>query len=174
MTMKKFMTILCSVLVLLILSLLLIPRQKTIANSVTFYYLKAQYAYGQPDGVVGWEQREVGGHEHDLNYLLALYLEGPMSEKLRSPLPEKSYVRVLGIKRLGNTLLIKLSDLTTALTDSEFTLACACLTKTCLGMEDIYGVQITSGNRSVRMSADTIQFYDESTSVKLPETEEAK
>ena len=58
--------------------------------------------------------------------------------------------------------------------DSQFSLAAACLTKTCLGIHNVQAVQIESGDRIVRMNPANLQFYDESTSVIVTEREEIK
>ena len=173
MTPKKFMIILCCILAAAGLIYLTMPRE-TLDNTVTFYYARTEFAYGTPYGAIGSEQREVGGHENDLNYLLALYLEGPLDKSLRSPLPGKSYVRILDLSQRGDALHIQLSDLSSVMTDSQFTLACACLTKTCLGIHNVQAVQVTSGDRTVRMNPANLQFYDESTSVINAEREEIK
>ena len=56
-------------------------------NPVTFYYPRREYRYGAEDGVISSEQREASGHANDLRYLLSLYLIGPSSDELVSPLP---------------------------------------------------------------------------------------
>lgn len=173
MTAKKTMVILGSLLALILLICLGVP-QKDLSGTVTFYYARKDFAYGTPDGAIGSELREVRGHEHDLNYLLALYLEGPLDENLRSPLPGKSRVRILDLETVGDALHITLSDLSNAMTDSEFTMASACLTKTCLEILNVQAVLIESGDRSVRMNPANLQFYDESTSVLFQEREETK
>ena len=172
MNVKKLMIFLsCILAVVLLIAVIAAPR-KDISNLVTFYYARSEFAYGVPDGTIGSEQRAVGGHEGDLNYLLALYLEGPLEQGLKSPLPGADYVRILDLTQKGDALHITLSDLSNIMTDSEFTLACACLTKTCLGLHNVQAVQIISGDRSLRMNPANLQFYDESTSVISPKTEE--
>ena len=173
MNFKKFMVILTCLLVLVLLTVLLVPKESR-EGIVTFYYARSEFVYGAPDGVIGSEERQVGGHETDLYYLLGLYLEGPLSEGLKSPLPDRNHVRILDINQIGDALHIKLSDLSATMTDSEFTLACACLTRTCLGLHNVQAVRIESGSRIVRMNPANLKFYDESTSVVLPGREEIK
>ena len=171
MTLKKFLIILCCVLAAALL-IAVLGRTDQGKNTVTFYYVRSQYAYGTEDGVIGSEQRDITGHENDLDYLLALYLEGPLDSGLRSPFPGKSATRILSQQRRGDALQIQLTDMTKVMSDSEFTLACACLTRTCLGMTKVLAVQITSGPRSIRMNPTNLVLFDESTAVKKPKTEE--
>ena len=174
MTFKKFMIIFACVLAAVtVLAVIFIPRGDN-SGTATFYYARQDFAYGTPGGAIGSEQREIRGHEQDLDYLLALYLEGPLDEKLRSPLPGKSRVRILNLETVGDALHIKLSDLSATMSDSEFTLASACMTRTCLEILNVQAVFIESGDRSVRMNPANLQFYDESTSVLFKEREETK
>ena len=173
MTAKKFLIIVCCVLAVILLIALVFPKAD-LSGSVVFYYARKDFAYGTPGGAIGSEVRDVRGHEQDLNYLLTLYLEGPLDEKLRSPLPGKSDVRILDLQIVGDALHVRLSDLSNILTDSEFTLGSACLTKTCLELTNVQAVLIESGSRSVRMNPAKLQFYDESTSVLFQEREETK
>ena len=173
MTVKKFLIIFGCVMAVVLAIALSVPQQEQ-DNTMTFYYARSQFAYGVPDGVIGSEQRDVGGHERDVDYLLALYLEGPLDTSLTSPFPRKTVTRILSVTQQTGLLNIQLSDLSNAMTDSQFSLACACLTKTSLALPGVHAVQITSGNRSVRMNHANVHFYDESSSVKIPQTEEEK
>ena len=145
-----------------------------IQDPVVFYYPRSTYSYGHDDGVIGSELRDVGGKKNDLGYMLALYLEGPLEQDLVAPFPGKSLTRILTMKQAGNSLVILLSDLSDSMTDGEFSLACACLTKTCLEMTNVQAVQITSGERSVRMTPANVLVFDESASVIQPMGEEEK
>ena len=170
---KKFFLIFGCVLLVVILIAISFPYEH-IQDPVTFYYPRSSFDYGVGDGVFGAEQRDVGGRQNDLGYMLALYLEGPMNQDLIAPFPGKSLPRILTLKQAGNTLVILLTDLGDSMTDGEFSLACACLTKTCLEMTNVQAVQITSGERSVRMTPANLIFFDESASVTQPVREEEK
>ncbi len=56
------------------------------------------------------------------------------------------------------------------MTDTEFTLACACLTMTTLSITGGDEVTITSGSRSVTMSRDSLTLIDDSTASTTEET----
>lgn len=171
MNIKQFSIILACVLAVVLIFVLFLPYQDQ-KDTVNFYYVRSDFAYGSPNGVIGAEAREVGGHEGELNYLLALYLGGPMNSNLVSAFPPRTPPRILSVKTKGNALHIVLSDVSAVMSEGEFTLACACLTKTCLELTNVQAVEIVSGDRSVRMTAANLVFYDESTSVLIPETEE--
>ena len=137
-------------------------------NPVTFYYPRREYQYGAEDGVISGEQREASGHADDLHYLLSLYLIGPSSDELVSPLPWGT--RLLGVNRQDGTITLELTDTSFTMTDTEFTLACACLTMTTLSIIGGDEVTITSGSRSVTMSRDSLTLIDDSTASTTEET----
>ncbi|MGM9549806.1 MAG: GerMN domain-containing protein [Faecousia sp.] len=138
-----------------------------IKDPVTFYYPRQEYQYGTADGVIASELREASGHTGDLRYLLALYLIGPSSEDLVSPLPRGT--RLLQARQEGSAVTLELTDTAQAMTDAEFTLACACLTMTCLSVTGAEKVTITSGSRCVTMSPDSLTLFDDSTAASTTE-----
>lgn len=170
--MKRFFIILAVILAMAVCAVFLIPFGE-IQDHVVFYYAQTDFSYGVPDGVIGTEFREVNGRSDDLPYLLALYLEGPLNVSLTSPFPSKK-AQILELSLTDQLIKIQLSDLDTTMTDSRFSLACACLSKTCLGLTDAQAVQITSGSRSVKMDRNNLLLFDESVSVELPHQEETK
>ena len=123
-------------------------------NPVTFYYPRREYQYGAEDGVISGEQREASGHADDLHYLLSLYLIGPSSDELVSPLPWGT--RLLGVNRQDGTITLELTD--------------TCLTMTNLSITGGDEVTITSGSRSVTMSRDSLTLIDDSTASTTEET----
>ena len=146
----------------LILSLLLCgcgALGERIKEPVTFHYLCGQYQK-ELCCVVQTEEREASGHAGDLSYLLALYLMGPVSDELRSPLPSGTVVE--SIRYSSDTVLIALSDLDDALSDAEFSLAGACLTLTCLDIAALRNITVSSGTRSVTMNSSSLSLEDTS------------
>lgn len=140
-----------------------------IVEPVTFYYLQTNYSYGSEGSVIASEEREASGHRRDLNYLLALYLMGPSSEALASPVPQGT--RVLFVEPEGTAIHLNLSDAAEALTDAEFSLACACLTLTCLDLTGADAVTVTCGSRSVTMNHENLTLFDSSTTAPTEETQ---
>lgn len=140
-----------------------------IKEPVTFYYLQSEYSYGTENGVIAAEEREASGHRRDLNYLLALYMMGPSSENLTSPVPRGT--KILSVEQTGTDVQLYLSDTADTLTDAEFSLACACLTLTCLDLSSAEEITVTCGSRSVTMNYENLILFDSSTAVPTEETQ---
>lgn len=114
---------------------------------VMFYYLRTYsgsdtYDNFFTEGIIGSESREASGHQQDLSYLLAMYLQGPLDPELTSPFPVGC--QVTEILQEEGQLTLRLSRMITAKTDMELTIACACLAKTCLDLTDADTVHIES------------------------------
>ena len=155
--MKRFLSL------MLILSLLLSGCGffgERIREPVTFHYLCNSY---QEDlcCVFVSEEREASGHTDDLSYLLALYLMGPAGEDLRSPLPAGTRIRA-DIQE--GQILLELSEDAVSLSDPEYSLACACLTLTCLDITEAESVTVSCGDRSRTMTRSTLTLVDDSES----------
>lgn len=131
-----------------------------IKEPVTFYYLRSEYQYFASDGVIASEEREAAGHRDDLSYLMALYLMGPSTDELKTPLPRGT--RISQPKQTPEGIVLQLSDAAAALTDADYSLACACLALTCFDLTDANNVTINCAERSVTMSRDALSLYDDS------------
>ena len=130
-----------------------------IREPATFYYMRANpetLRHGE-DLFVG-EVREAAGHRQDLSYLMALYLIGPATEGLRTPIPKGTKISEIIIEE--DTVLLTLSDTEKTMTDIEYALACTCLSQTCLELTGANSVTITSGERSITMGRDTLVMRD--------------
>lgn len=129
-------------------------------DPVTFYYPRSQYQYGGDQSVIAREDREASGHRWDLEYLMALYLMGPSEEELRSPLPRGT--QMLRVERKGSAITLTLSEVPSSMTDAAFSLACACLTRTCMSLTKTDSVTVVSGNRSITMTTENLILVDSS------------
>lgn len=140
--MKRFLSIL--LIAVLCLSGCAIGQEQ-FKDPVTFYYLRDYSDLDNRDtffseGAIGSEFREASGHRNDLNYLLSIYLQGPLDENLRSPFPIGC--RPIDIRQDDGTLYLVLSPVVTELSEMELTVACACLAKTCMELVPVDTVQI--------------------------------
>lgn len=156
---------------LLILSVLLSGCQilgNRIKEPVTFYYVSSEYQDDLSTAITS-EEREASGHRKDLSYLMALYLMGPVSENLVSPIPPGT--RIFVEENNSYNVKLKLSDTERSMTDAEFSLASACLSLTCLELTGTGMVTITSGNRSVTMTAENLILSDSSTTLTTEDTQ---
>lgn len=146
-----------------------------ILEPVEFYYPRnaSGFAYGSADAVITAEIREASGHTQDLNYLLTMYLRGPLDSGLRSPFP--AGCTLLDVSVRDDSLTVRLSSAFTALENLELTTACAALAKTCLSITDAQNISIysSSGDKtvSVMLRADSLQFVDSSVFESLSDTE---
>ena len=129
----------------------------TLKDPVTFYYLNSGYEEDM-SSAIGSELREASGHRDDLKYLMALYLMGPAEEDLQSPLPAGTTIQ--SAQRHDKNVTLTLSDVSDSMTDARFTLACGCLTLTCLDLTDASSVTIISGDRSLTLDADDLLLQD--------------
>ena len=129
-------------------------------SEVSFYYCRTsdQYQYFETDAVIQAEQRDLQGHMDDLRYMIGLYLAGPMNETLQIPFSKST--KLLSVQQEDDHIFIELSDHSNVLTDSEFTLACAALSITCLDFTDSTDITISAGGRSVTMNANNIILSD--------------
>jgi len=129
-------------------------------DPVSFFYCRKpeEYQYFETDGVIASEVRDLTGHYGDLQYLVSLYLAGPLEEGLVCPFPRST--RLVAAAITNNTVHIELSDLGNVLTDSEFSLASACLAKTCILFTDSTAVTIKSGVRTITMNTQNIVLFD--------------
>ena len=124
---------------------------------VTFYYLKSSYQEDMDSPIVG-EEREVAGHRDNLRYLLSFYLMGPIGKGLSSPLPRGT--QLYTVEQDGASLTIEISNTSNLLSDAAFSLACACLSNTCMGLVDVETVTIVSGSRSLALNKDNLLLND--------------
>ena len=153
---------------LILLCLLLSSCGDRIKDPVTFYYIRDNYTEDM-SAILGSEKREASGHREDLSYLMALYFMGPAEEKLHSPIPRGT--SLFRAAQEGNTIFLQLSDTSDSMTDAQFTLACSCLTLTCLEITDAEYVTINSGDRSVTMGKGTLLLKDQITAAETEDNQ---
>ena len=104
-----------------------------------------------------------------MSYLLALYLLGPSDEELVPTMPGSCWV--LSMDQTPNALTIEFTDTSLSLTDAEYSLACACLSMTCIGITNAERITIKSGPRSVTMTKDNLTLFDSTTPANTEETQ---
>lgn len=148
----------------LLVCLLLLPiigcsvMQNEFEDSASFFYRRKEYSYHDNQPVIVGERREITGHREDLNYVVSLYLMGPLSEGLVLPFPPGT--RLVQTSLEGETLTVELTDTGKALTDARFSLACACLSKTCMDLVPVLSVTVVSGSRSQTTAAEELLLTD--------------
>lgn len=126
-----------------------------IKEPVAFYYLRENYQDDMGD-VISPEIREASGHRYDLPYLLALYSMGPSEEGLISPLPENA--SIIPVERSDDRLVLSISELPEEITDLDYTLACSCLSLTCLELIGVRQVTVICGERTMTIHKDNLMI----------------
>ena len=128
-------------------------------SHASFYYPRTEFQFGAEDGVIHSETRDIVGHEEDLFYLIALYLAGPLEENLYSPFHASTLL--ISVEHNGDEVIIHLTDSGIYMLDSEFSLACACLSLTCMEISDAASVTVKTRDRSITMSRDNMVILDQ-------------
>ena len=114
-------------------------------HAVTFYYLhqyRDQDSYDRFffDGAIGTETWEVPIRREDLNYLLALYMQGPNDDQFRSPFPAGS--KILETRTEDGHLTIVMNAIASQSNEMDVTVSCACIARTCMELVDVDAVTV--------------------------------
>ena len=83
---------------------------------------------------------------------------GPIGKSLSSPLPRGTLLYT--VSQDGSRLAIEISNTAALLTDAEFSLACACLSLTCMGLTGVSEVTIVSGSRNLTFTQENLLLSD--------------
>ena len=138
-----------------------------IKEPVLFYYVFEDYEKDMEQVIVS-EVREAAGHRNDISYLLALYSMGPSNEDLKSPLPRNTRIALL--EHNADNMVLSLSDAVLNITEAEFTLACACISMTCMELTDVQQITVTCGDRTITMQRDHLLLNDNMVQIPQEET----
>lgn len=139
---------------------------------VSFYYPRKQYLYHDSQNVIVPETREISGSSSDLQYLITLYLVGPKDDKLESPFPRET--RLESLTRVEKSLFLTLSSPDHNLSDAMFSLASACLARTCFSASpEVEEVCVTLDNHTLVITRDNLILTDDLTG-SAEATEESK
>ena len=157
--------IICFILVLTLLFVGGCSKKSKQNQGTPFYYCAASPSYSTNSCVILEEYRN-DIPEVSLLEILECYLAGPQSSDLTTPFP-KGLV-ILSAEQDGDLLQLVVSMEMTGLSGLELTLACGCLTLTCLALTDAQQVQITpiygllDGQRSITMDKNILLLFDNS------------
>ena len=116
-------------------------------STVVFYYKAVEVQYGSSDGVIVAETRNASEYQGNYEQLIEQYLKGPKEHDHISPYPAGIYLKefILGAERAYITLSSHIS----MLSGLDLTIACACLTKTVLGLTGVSSIEITAENSTL-------------------------
>lgn len=154
--MKKWIPLLLAVLLLAGCAL---SQEEKPAETVNFYYPASAIAYGSEGSVIGVEARDAEALEGNLDQILELYFQGPADESLTSPFPKGTALRQWSIQ--WDTMVLTVSPELAELTGLKLSLACSCLTKTCLELAEVTSVRIFSGGKNLSVFPEKQDFSQE-------------
>lgn len=129
-------------------------------DSVAFYYPRAAFHYGTGDTVMAAETRDLSDHADDFVYMVRIYLMGPTNDETENFFPKST--RLLSCEVADGAALIALSDSGTAMSDIRFTLACACLARTCIENSTVSQITIVRGSQSLTLNQQSLLLSDDS------------
>ena len=130
-------------------------------------------SYGDSQGVLGSEDRDLGSHREDMKYLVTMYLSGPADKSLRNGFPAS--VKLVSCEIRHQQVCILLSGDLDSLSPLERTLVCAGLAKTVLGASGMTTVRIAtekgalSGDGALLFDNDSLLLEDNAS--EMPEEE---
>lgn len=154
------------ILLLLCLAILLCGCSAPAARSVEFFYRRSETAFHTESPVFASETRSVAAHAEDLPAVLEVYFQGPQQRDLESPFPRGT--RLISWAHSDDTLILELSAEFGALKGIDQTIACACITRTCLALVPAAQVQIRIPGESpeetvmITMSENSLRLADDS------------
>lgn len=139
--------------------------QPSYSEPLVFYYPVNNIDFSMGSAYIQPEVREGDGVGDSLQETLDLYLKGPMDPSTYYT-PFQHNTRVESISRDSQLLDITLSRGFATYTGLPLTIACACITMTCLELTDVQAVRIRAkdttldGADYIEMSADSLLLID--------------
>ena len=128
-----------------------------------FYYCATDISFGMDNTTILAEYRQSPAQD-TLQQMLTKYFAGPSSADLRSPFPVG--LKLVAVEQDGQTVYITVSDALASLSGLDLTLACACITLTCLDFTGADQVMIYAqdalldGQKTITMDRKTLLLLD--------------
>ncbi len=107
-----------------------------------FYYRTTEEPGVLNQEPMNYELREVYGHETDYRWVLDQYFQGPQSDNLAAPFQKTT--KLIQVTLVDGQMKLVVSDDLGGLSGIDLTIACACITRTCLGFEGVESVSISA------------------------------
>lgn len=130
------------------------PKAADPVQPINFYYRTANTGFTDENGLIRAEQRDLGTKTYTDRELFSLYLAGPQSSALVSPI--SSGTQLLSVDRGGGILTIRLSENYTSRSGIDHSILDACLVKTGMQLEGIRKVRIRVESRGGQLLRDNI------------------
>ena len=126
-------------------------------TTAPFYYCRANFQEEPLESIIDCEGRDIAGHEHQLDFLISLYLMGPSNKDFVCPFPADVQLKETHVS--GTQLTVTLTDMNTV-SDSRFTIASACMALTCFEISNCETVTVRSGKRTITMNSSMLTLHD--------------
>ena len=161
----------CIALLLVITSLLAAgcarEEKPDIRQPITFYYPRQTLVYNASDGVIRGEVRDMEGIDGGVEFMLNMYLSGPITPELKTPFPE--HARLVSIVITDTNATLTVTRPFSTLTGLDLTVACACLTMTTISLTGVETVTIQADSalldsaKQITMDKDCFLLLDDNT-----------
>lgn len=129
-------------------------------ETINFYYPKDDISFTSSAGVIDYESEANASDSIGLMDVMERYLEGPFSSSLRSPFPED--LKIVKAEQTEDSVILVFSRELGSMYGMDLTLACACITKTCLELTGAKSVTIQAqgttldGAEQITMDAESL------------------
>lgn len=123
------------------------PSSKDMVHPIRFYYKVTDDRYEATGQAMECEWFETQGHKDDYPWILNAYFDGPSGQQLLAPFPKS--LELLSVQRDGESLRVNVSEELSQLSGIDLTMACSCITLTCLELDGIETVSITANGASM-------------------------
>ena len=125
--------------------------QRELRSPTSFYYYRTEPGFSGTDGVIAPETRELAGIEDDLDAILELYFQGPLSQELESLIPDACPAPQWRIE--GDAMYLHFAPELADLSGVELTLAATCVTRTFLPLTGCTRLIFTAEDRRLNGEA---------------------
>lgn len=111
---------------------------------VAFFYPEKVQDDGSVTNVINCENREGAQFGGDLHKMLTTYLAGPKDPALYSPFP--AYTELIEVSLSEGKVILLFDEAFGSLSSLERTIACACISQTCMAFTGAQQVEIFAEN----------------------------
>jgi len=139
-------------------------KAEQLQQPVSFFYPEKAQEDGSIFNVIRSEEREGSAFGDDLHLLLVSYLSGPRDTALYSPFPAQ--LKLIEATCYEGTVTLLFDESFGALSGLDRTIACACVSQTCLAFTGADSVRIFAentlfnGGESIEISRESILTQD--------------
>lgn len=156
-------------LIILLLSVMMLltgcTSTKNISRTVQFYYIHNEIEFGSKSGVIASNTVQIKYKNEDNLQILNRYFNGPTNYECISPFP--AGITLIDFETTQDTARLTLSPHMSMLSGIDFTVACACLTRTVIELTGVQTVHLSiqdnliDGQESIRLTMSSFTYWDD-------------